>query len=235
LEIVVSPPRISVIIPVLNEADGIEEQLTHITGFNGISECLVVDGGSEDGTVAIVERFPQVKLLSGPRGRASQMNAGAREASGDVFLFLHADVRLPNNAPVHIVSALADERVVGGAFRTWTVDDPNHASLGPFLHLADFRSRVSNVAYGDQAIFVRQTAFEALGGFPPMPFMEDYEFSLRLRKLGRVVTVPANVQVSGRRMQSRPVYYFLAINLFPTLYRMGVPTRILGRLYGEPR
>jgi GT2 family glycosyltransferase len=163
------------------------------------------------------------------------MNAGARAASGDVLLFLHADVELPSGALRHVAEALADPGVVAGAFRTWTVPDAPGHRLAPLLHLADLRSRYTGLPYGDQAVFVRAGIFEQLGGYPEQPLMEDLEMSRRLRRAGRIRTVPANVRVSGRRFLSRPIYAFLVMNAFPVLYALGVSPARLARWYGNPR
>jgi rSAM/selenodomain-associated transferase 2 len=226
---------ISVIIPVLNEERRIAQRLTELAAMEHIDEILVVDGGSTDATVERARAFPGVTVLPAPRGRASQMNAGAERASGSVLLFLHADVALPADAPRHIAAAMEDSRVVAGAFKTWTVDDAGRSRLGPLLHLADLRSRYTRFPYGDQALFVRAEAFRAVGGFPAQPLMEDLELSRRLWKLGRIRTVDARVTVSGRRFLARPVFYFLAVNGFPLLYRLGVSPHTLLRLYQHVR
>jgi rSAM/selenodomain-associated transferase 2 len=226
---------ISVIIPVLNEERRIPQRLEELAAMEGIDEVRVVDGGSTDATVERARAFPSVTVLSAPRGRASQMNAGAEGARGAVLLFLHADVSLPPEAPRHIAAALEDPSVVAGAFKTWTVDDTGRSRLGPLLHLADLRSRYTRIPYGDQALFVRAEAFRAAGGFPPLPLMEDLELSRRLWRLGRIRTVDARVTVSGRRFLARPVFYFLAVNGFPLLYRLGVSPRTLLRLYQHVR
>jgi rSAM/selenodomain-associated transferase 2 len=196
---------------------------------------VIVDGGSTDGTVEIVRARGDVKLLAVPRGRAAQMNAGAGLATGDVLLFLHADVRLPRDAVHWIASALAEPSVVGGAFRTWTVEEGRGTWLGPLLHLADLRSRTSSLPYGDQALFVRAEVFRQVGGFPDQPLMEDLELSWRLSEVGRLRTVLASVRVSGRRFVSRPAYYAFVMSIFPLLYRLGVPPQWLASLYGDPR
>jgi hypothetical protein len=162
------------------------------------------------------------------------MNAGAARATGDVLLFLHADVSLPRDALAHVERALADPEVVGGAFRTWTVAD-RPTRLGPLLHLADLRSRTTRLPYGDQAIFVRAPVFRRLGGFPPLPLMEDLAFARLLRAAGRVRIVPARVRVSGRRFIERPVFYTLVVNAYPALYRLGVPPAWLARFYRAVR
>ena len=226
---------ISVILPVLNEERRIRQRLTELSAMEGLGEVRVVDGGSTDATVEQARSFPGVTVLLAPRGRASQMNAGAEAARGDVLLFLHADVALPPDAAHHITTALEDPRVVAGAFKTWTVDDAGSSRLGPLLHLADLRSRYTRYPYGDQALFVRAEAFREVGGFPAQPLMEDLELSRRLWKLGRIRTVDARVTVSGRRFLARPVFYFLAVNGFPLLYRFGVSPHTLLRLYQHVR
>jgi rSAM/selenodomain-associated transferase 2 len=223
-----------VVIPVLNEAERIGAQLRSLARL-ALHEVIVVDGGSEDETVARVRAAGTARLLVAPRRRASQMNAGARAATGDVLLFLHADVRLPDDALRRIGDALADPTVVAGAFRTWTVPDTGRSWLAPLLHLADVRSRYSGLPYGDQALFVRAEAFERAGGFPDQPLMEDLELSRRLRRLGRIRVVPSRVAVSGRRFLARPIYYTLAVNLFPALYALGVTPATLKGLYDDPR
>ena len=226
---------ISVIVPVLDEEARLGRRLAELAATPGLGEVLVVDGGSADSTVAIAHTFSGVRLLSAARGRARQMNAGAAAAVGDVFLFLHADVSLPRDAAAWIVRTLADPRVVAGAFRTWTVPDGAPSRLGPLLRLADIRSRVARFPYGDQAIFVRRDAFARVGGFPDQPLMEDLELSRRLRRLGRIATVPAVVRVSGRRFVTRPIRFTLIARTFPTLYRLGVPPRVLARFWGAVR
>ena len=226
---------VSVIIPVLNEESRIVEQLESLSAVPGIHEVIVVDGGSSDRTVELVRAIPRARLATAAAGRASQMNAGARVASGDVLLFLHADVRLPPNAMRWVSEALSEPAAVAGAFRTWTVSEGSRTMLAPLLHLADLRSRYSALPYGDQALFVRADVFRQVGGFPEQPLMEDLELSRRLRRFGTVRIVPAEVRVSGRRFLSRPVYYALLVNIFPLLYRLGLPPRLLASLYRSPR
>jgi rSAM/selenodomain-associated transferase 2 len=221
--------KLSIIIPVLDEERRIDERLTEL---RDCVDIIVVDGGSRDRTVERARAFPGVRVEKAPRGRASQMNHGARLASGDVLLFLHADVSLPPDAVTHIERALADARTVAGAFRTWHVADGRSA---PWLHLADLRSRYSGLPYGDQALFVRREAFWKAGGFPEQPLMEDLELSLRLRRLGPIAIVPASVRVSGRRFLAHPIRDTLLVNAFPLLYRLGVPPATLARLYRDVR
>lgn len=182
--------RLSVIVPVLNEERVLGQRIAELEAL-GVGEIIVADGGSSDGTRAVASAHPNVRLVSAPRGRATQMNAGAALATGDVLLFLHADVALPGDAVSQIERALADPTVVGGALRTWTVAD-RPTRLGPLLHC-------------DPA--ARARAFRELGGFPPIPLMEDLALSRLLGKAGRVRVVPARVRVSGRRFIERPVFY----------------------------
>ena len=221
--------------PVLDEEARIARRLEELAVTPGIDEVIVVDGSSTDRTIAVASAFPGVRVLSASRGRGPQMNAGAATASGAILLFLHADVSLPRDAVAWIARALTDPGVVAGAFRTWTVPDAGQSWLAPLLHLADMRSRITRFPYGDQAIFVRREAFERAGGFPDQPLMEDLELSRRLRRLGRVVTVPAVVHVSGRRFLDRPIRSTLVNRLLPILYRLGVPPRVLAQLYGDVR
>ena len=225
---------VSVVMPVLDEAARIDDRLRELAR-HAFADVIVVDGGSRDGTPDIVRRHPHVRLVTAPRGRGRQMNAGARDASGDVLLFLHADASLPPDATSWIARALADPGVVAGAFRVRTVADVGRNWLGPFLRIADIRSHLTRLPYGDQAMFVRRTPFAAVGGFPDEPLMEDVALVRRLRTIGRIVTVPAYVRVSGRRFLKHPIAGTLAMWTFPTLHRLGVPPRVLARLYGNPR
>lgn len=226
---------LSVVIPVLDEEERIGRRLEELGATPGIAEVIVVDGGSADRTVEVARGFRHVRVLVAPRGRATQMNAGARGSTGEVLLFQHADVSLPRDAAAQVAKALEVPGVVAGAFRTWTVCEGRRSWLGPLLHLADLRSLYTGHPYGDQAIFVRREAFFRVGCFPEQPLLEDLELARRLRGEGRMVTVPARVTVSGRRFLARPIASTAAVWLFPLLYRLGVAPRVLAGLYGNPR
>lgn len=234
-----SPSRstrlVSIVMPVLNEEARILRAVEQAASTEGVSEVVVVDGGSTDRTRELAASVAGVRVISAPRGRGSQMNAGAREAGGDVLLFLHADVTLPKDAMAQVREALSDPTVAAGAFRTWTVAEEPRPWWSALLHLADVRSRYTTLPYGDQALFVRASVFEALGGFASLELMEDIDFARRLAQLGRTRTVPACVTVSGRRFVARPVFYAAVMNLFPLLFRLGVPARTLSALYGHVR
>lgn len=232
---VLGAPQVSIIMPVLDEAARISGALDDVLALAGRKEVIVVDGGSRDDTLARARAKP-VRVIEAARGRARQMNAGAEIAAGEVLLFLHADTTLPADALSRVVRALDDARAVAGAFRTWTVADGNDGPwFAPLLHLADLRSRYTSLPYGDQAMFVRAEVFRRAGGFPDQPLMEDLELSRRLRRRGRIVTVPARVRVSGRRFVARPIFHLVVMNTFPALYRLGVSADRLAELYRSIR
>jgi rSAM/selenodomain-associated transferase 2 len=226
---------LSVIVPTLDEAARLAVRLRELAARR-VDDVVVADGGSRDGTVEIARAHPGVRVVDAPRGRGRQLNAGARAAIGDVLLFLHADTELPEDVRSWVERTLAETPVVAGAFRVRTVADAGRRNwLGPLLRIADIRSHVTRLPYGDQAIFVRRDAFERVGGFPDEPLMEDVELVRRLRRIGRVVTVPAYVRASGRRFLRHPITGTLCMWTFPTLHRAGVPPRVLARWYRNVR
>lgn len=231
---VLNTPTISVVMPVLDEERRIGAALADLATLDGVHEVIVADGGSTDRTVEIA-RAAGARIVTAPRGRGPQLNAGAAVAVGDILLFLHADTTLPSDAARHIGRALARPEVIAGAFRTWTIADEPRPWFAPLLHLADLRSRITRYPYGDQAMFVRTSAFRAAGGFPDLPLMEDLELSRRLSKQGRIHTCAASVRVSGRRFVARPIVYTALVNIFPLLYRAGVSPHALARLYRQVR
>jgi rSAM/selenodomain-associated transferase 2 len=191
--------RITFVVPVLNEAESIVRALHALAPLRARGhEVIVVDGGSEDGTAELARPLAD-RVLVAPRGRARQMNAGARGATGDALLFLHADVRLPRDADGMVLDALAARP--WGRFDV-RLDSPR-ALLALVGALMNLRSRVTGIATGDQAIFVRREVFERQGGYAEIPLMEDVELSARLRRLGRPVCLRARVLVSARRWQAR--------------------------------
>lgn len=227
--------RLAVVVPTLNEAQRIGPLLDRLTSMDGLGEIVVADGDSTDGTVELVRARPSVELVSAPRGRGPQLNAGAAACGGDVIWFLHADAWPPEDAAALIDRALTDPAVIAGAFRTHTTTDRPSRLMAAAVRLADLRSRYTRIPYGDQGLFVRRGAFTAVRGFPPQPLFEDVELSHRLRRLGKLKTVGASVGVSGRRFEAHPVYYFAMMNVLPVLYRLGVPPARLARVYGDVR
>lgn len=186
---------LAIVIPVLDEAAGIVEHLRALDALaaRGVQR-IVVDGGSGDGTAELARAHAE-QVISAPRGRSAQMNAGARIASADALLFLHADTRLPADANRLIEAALRDN--VWGRFDVRIDADGIWPTVVAWF--MNLRSRLTGIATGDQAIFVRRETFERLGGFAPIPLMEDIELSKRLKRLGRPACLRARVTTSGRR------------------------------------
>jgi rSAM/selenodomain-associated transferase 2 len=187
---------ISIIIPTLNEAERISGAIAALRPL-GSCEVIVVDGGSADETLRQARGADAV--LRSPPGRAVQMNAGARQATGTHLLFLHADCTLAGGALAAIERRLHNPNVIAGCFTTCV------AAPGPLYRCigaaAGMRVRLSGVVYGDQGLFLRRRDFERLGGFPPVRFMEDVLFSQRLRHEGKVIVVPERIVVAARRWQ----------------------------------
>lgn len=224
--------RLSIIIPVLDEERAIRGTIEDLARIRP-HEVIVVDGGSTDGTAQAV-RQSAARLATSGKGRAAQMNRGARQAEGDVLLFLHADTRLPDTAHHDIRDCLEDPRCVGGRF------DIRLDSQRPLLRLVgrliSLRSRLTRVATGDQALFVRRAVFERLGGFPEIPIMEDVAFSRALKKEGRIACLGSRVVSSARRWERNgPVRTILLMWTLKLLYLAGVSPPRLKRLYDDVR
>lgn len=224
--------QISVIVPVLNEEKNIAATLAALAAL-APDEIIVVDGGSVDRTRGIAGEFP-VKIISSERGRARQMNCGAQAARGNVLLFLHADTRLPPTAFDDITSALADQRYVGGRFDVEL--DGSHWLLPLVGRMISYRSRLSKVGTGDQALFVRREVFQRLGGFQEMPLMEDIAFCQALKRLGSVACLRSRVVTSGRRWEVdgvwRTIFRMWVLKL---CYFAGVSPARLKQFYADTR
>lgn len=228
---------ISVIIPTLNE----EKTLAHTlacTSTLDVAEIVVADGGSTDRTVQMAEAFCarvlNARVVTAPRGRACQMNEGARASRGEILLFLHADTQLPAKAKRIIESALADSRVVGGRFDV-RFDRPS--AWGTMIStLMNWRSRLGGIATGDQAMFVRRHVFERLGGFSDIPLMEDIEFSARLKHTGPTQALRESVTTSFRRWEQQgPLRTILLMWVLRFLYWIGVSPSRLSQWYKAVR
>jgi rSAM/selenodomain-associated transferase 2 len=193
---------LSVVIPVLDEAAGIEASLRALAPLRQRgAEIVVVDGGSSDGTPVLARALAD-RVIEAPRGRASQMNAGAAVAGGGVLLFLHADTRLPDSADRLILDGLTEAGLVWGRFAVRF----NGGRLALIAFMMNWRSRLTGIATGDQAIFVTRTAFDEAGGFPRIALMEDVALSARLKRLGNPLCLRAKVTTSPRRWEQHGVF-----------------------------
>ncbi len=198
--------RLSIIIPVLNEAEGLPGLLEHLASLCD-SEVIVVDGGSEDDSRQTALRAG-ARVIFSERGRARQMNAGAAIAQGDILLFLHADTALPPSAEQLIENAIRrsgrNSEYAWGRFDVRIAGRP--LMLRVVATLMNWRSRLTGIATGDQAMFVTRHAFESAGGFPDQPLMEDIELSKRLLALSRPICLRERVVTSGRRWEAHGIW-----------------------------
>jgi len=228
---------LAIVIPVLNEAASIEATLKRLAPLRARGAVvIVVDGGSSDDTATRAAPLAD-RVLAAPRGRAMQMSAGARsaEAAGsDVLLFLHADTMLPDDADRTILSALAGSDRCWGRFDV-RLDAPG-ASLRIIETLMNWRSRLTGIATGDQAIFITRIAFAGLGGFAPLPLMEDIDFSRRAKRLSMPLALRDRVLTSARRWQRHGVWRTVALMWWLRLaYFFGADPGALARRYRDAR
>jgi rSAM/selenodomain-associated transferase 2 len=225
---VASRIALSIIVPVWNEAAGIETALRRLAPQRASgAEVIVVDGGSSDGTVARAQPLAD-RVVESVRGRAAQMNAGAEHARGGALLFLHADTALPPAADELIVAALAEHH--WGRFDVRL--DGAHPVLPIVAALMNLRSRLTGIATGDQAIFMRRETFAVLGGFASLPLMEDVECCKRLKRIGVPANLRARVVTSGRRWEKFGVWRTILLMWRLRLaYFCGADPEALARLY----
>jgi rSAM/selenodomain-associated transferase 2 len=223
--------KLSIIMPVLNEGEGIAAALDALAVLRALgTEVMVVDGGSRDATIQRA-RLRADRVIAAPRGRGLQMNAGADKASGDVLLFLHADTRLPADADHVVLNGLERSGRVWGRF------DAEIEGQSPLLvviaWLMNLRSRLTGIATGDQAMFVRRDAFQAAGGFAAIPLMEDVELCKRLRRVSRPLCLRERVVTSGRRWEKDGVLNTVVLMWRLRLaYFLGADPKALARRYG---
>lgn len=220
--------KLSIVIPTLDEAEAIVATLSSLQALRAEGhEVIIVDAGSTDATVALAQALADRVLIGAP-GRARQMNAGAAVARGDVLLFLHADTRLPEDAATAIEAAVLS--------RIWGRFDVDITGRSRMLRVVaafmNLRSRLTGIATGDQAIFVSEGAFAAVGGYPEQPLMEDIELSRRLKKLGAPACLRERVTTSGRRWETHGVWRTMLLMWRLRFdYWRGVPAARLAERY----
>ena len=223
--------KLSIIMPVLDEGEGIAAALDALADLRALgTEVIVVDGGSRDATIQRA-RMRADRVISAPRGRALQMNAGAETSAGDVLLFLHADTRLPADAEHIVLNRL--ER----SGRSWGRFDVKIDGRNPLLAVVaafmNIRSRLTGIATGDQAIFVRRDAFRAAGEFAAIPLMEDIALSKRLKRVSPPLCLRECVVTSGRRWENHGVLNTVLLMWRLRLaYFFGADPQALARRYG---
>ena len=225
---------LSIIVPTLNEAGGLVAHLAALRPMRERgTEVVVVDGGSTDGTPALAAPWAD-SVVSAPRGRAAQMNAGAKLARGDVLLFLHADTLLPDAVDLLLAQALEDPARVWGRFDI--AIEGTHRLLRVVAWTMNLRSRLTGIATGDQAMFVRRDAFDAAGGFPELPLMEDIALSRKLKRIGRPLCLRERAVTSGRRWEQRGVLRTIVLMWrLRGAYWLGVDPRRLAQVYAAAR
>jgi rSAM/selenodomain-associated transferase 2 len=240
-------PVLSIVVPVLDEAVGIGPVLAALQPLRARGvELIVVDGGSRDGTPALAAPWVDA-VVDAPRGRARQMNAGAAVAHGEALLFVHADTRLPDDADARVAAALglATPDTMGrrrglAASSGWgrfdVRIDGRSAWLPVVAALMNRRSRWTGIATGDQAIFVRRSAFIEAGGYPEQPLMEDIELSKRLKRLGSPACLRQRVITSGRRWECHGVWRTILLMWRLRFdYWRGIPAAQLAARYETDR
>jgi rSAM/selenodomain-associated transferase 2 len=221
--------KLSIIMPVLDEAAEIGEALTALAPFRARGvEVIVADGGSRDGTAALAQPLAD-HVIAVPRGRALQMNAGAVVAHGDVLLFLHADTRLPEDADRLVLDGLSESDRIWGRFDVRF----DRGGFGLIAFMMNWRSRLTGIATGDQALFITRAVFEGAGGFPAIALMEDVALSMQLKRRGRPLALHARVTTSARRWRKHGVLRTILLMWKLRLaFSLGADPAKLARAYG---
>ena len=195
--------KISVIIPTLNEEATLRKNLVRLKRGSGV-ELIVVDGGSRDDTLRIARDFTR-KVYSSLPGRARQMNEGARHAEGEILFFLHADSRLSPGALGKIAPLFSNPAIAAGAF---SLDiDSGKWPLRLIALLANWRTRISGIPYGDQGLFLLKETFEKIGGYPDIPIMEDVQIARQIRKIGKIRILSEKLATSPRRWEKEGIFF----------------------------
>ena len=223
--------KLSIIIPTLNEERSLGGPLASLSSIP--HEIIVVDGGSKDGTVEVARKYASV-VLDSKRGRGIQQHTGACHAEGDVLLFLHADTWLPKDFEMMIERTLSEPETVFGAFHLG--HRPSKAFLNLVALMANLRSLILKMPYGDQGLFMRRSDYFRVGGFKDLPLMEDVDLVRRLNKLGKFKLVKGKIRTSARRYDRNGIVYTTVRNWSLIIrYLMGQSPERLHRLYSDAR
>ncbi len=229
-----APVRISVVIPVWNDHTHLARLLPELVGFDTLHEVVVVDASARTETAELASALGAIYLVAPDPNRGAQMNLGAARVSGDAIIFHHSDGVLRQEHLAAIATALRDPAVIGGAF--YRKFDRRHPRLLCLETVARFFTRHGGTLFGDQSVFVRREVFTRLGGFAPIPLMEDVELSRRLRRSGRIAVLDPPMESSSRRHEGRGAWRTSIQNgLFIFLYACGCSPQRLHRWYYRPR
>lgn len=223
---------ISIIIPVLNEEKSIKETLMTIQRLSGEKEIIVVDGGSHDRTVAIAKGYATV--IASYRGRARQMNAGAKVAKGDILWFVHSDSKVAPNSLIEIKKVI-ETGFIGGSFKL-EFYDLNTPFMKFVASTSNARAKYLHLIFGDQGIFMKRSIFVELDGYKEMELMEDWDLSKRIHRLGKLKRLPIVIGTSARRFkQAGPLRMLLRMHKIKLLYLLGTPPEKLAAIYRQVR
>lgn len=221
--------RISIIVPVYNEANIINKLMENLDQFKEVCEIIFVDGGSSDGTDKIIDK--KYKLVYSPKkGRASQMNYGASISNGDILLFIHADSILPNDAILHIQDIISQGHRVG-CFKIKF--DSKNILMKVCGYMSNLRVRLRNIAFGDQGIFIERSYFYELGAYKEIPLMEDYQMSMDIKSDGEKITLAkAKIKTSDRRfVENGRLKTMAKMQRVQHMYRKGIDIELITNLY----
>ncbi|OPJ57270.1 TIGR04283 family arsenosugar biosynthesis glycosyltransferase [Alkalithermobacter paradoxus] len=223
---------ISIVVPVLNEEKSIESLLINLINLDFDKEIIVVDGGSTDNTKVIASKY--AKVVDSKKGRAIQMNTGAKECSGDIIWFVHSDSKVDKDSLKHIKETI-DQGYIGGGFKLYFAD--NGSKFMKYIEItSNLRAKFLGLYFGDQGIFIKRDIFLNAGGYPEIEIMEDFQFSIDIKKHGKMKMVNKYIGTSARRFEKGGyLKTFVLMQKMKLLYVLGVSPSKLSKMYREAR